>query len=71
MAELLDELENSEFEIESIGRYASPIATRITAEYLGIDPTPYRQIKRLTDASFAAFFTIVGEISICNLALRF
>jgi cytochrome P450 len=56
VAALLDELENSEFEIESIGRYASPIATRITAEYLGIDPTPYRQIKRLTDASFAAFF---------------
>ena len=56
VAELLDELENSEFEIESIGRYAAPIAVRITAEFLGIDATAYRQIRRLTDTSFAAFF---------------
>lgn len=56
VAELLDELENSEFEIESIGRYAAPIAVRVTAEFLGTDATAYRQIRRLTDASFAAFF---------------
>lgn len=53
---LLEELEASEFEVESIGRYAAPIATRVMAEYLGIDPTPFRQIKRLTDTSFAAHF---------------
>jgi cytochrome P450 len=53
---LLDDLEVSEFEVESIGRYASPIATRVMAEYLGIDPTPFRQIRRLTDTAFAAFF---------------
>lgn len=53
---LLDDLEVSEFEVESIGRYAAPIATRVMAEYLGIDPTPFRQIRRLTDTSFAAFF---------------
>ena len=56
VASLLDDLEVSEFEVESIGRYAAPIATRVMAEYLGIDPTPFRQIRRLTDTSFAAFF---------------
>ncbi len=56
VASLLDDLEVSEFEVESIGRYAAPIATRVMAEYLGIDPTPFRQIRRLTDTSFAAHF---------------
>ena len=47
VASLLDDLEVSEFEVESIGRYAAPIATRVMAEYLGIDPTPFRQIRRI------------------------
>ncbi len=56
VAGLLDELENSEFEIESIGRYAAPIAVQVTAEFIGIDATAFRPIRRLTDTSFAAFF---------------
>ncbi len=53
--ELLEELEDSEFEIELIGRYASPISTLVLAQFLGIDPQDQKNLRRCVDVLMTAF----------------
>ncbi|HEY6599897.1 MAG TPA: cytochrome P450 [Pseudomonadales bacterium] len=46
---LLEELEDSEFEIELIGRYAGPITTLVLAQVLGVDAEHHARLRRCAD----------------------
>ena len=48
--EILDELEETQFEFEMMGIYAARVAGTATLEFLGIDPADYRNWRRRCDA---------------------
>jgi len=53
---ILDELEESEYEFEMMGLYATRVAGTAMLELLGIDPSDYRSWRRRCDASRTAAF---------------
>ena len=52
---ILDELDDSEFEIDLIARYASPITTLVLAQFFGIDPQHHPQFRRSVGVLMLAF----------------
>jgi hypothetical protein len=53
--ELMEELEDSEFEIELVGRYGSPISTLVLAQFFGLDPQQQQKLRRCVDVLMTAF----------------